>query len=244
MTQQRNNLKICSLLPSGTEILFALGLGGRVVGVSDLCDYPPAARDKKIVSRSKVDASVLTSDQVEKEMRRLLEAGEELYELDRDWLNSNPVDVVLTQDLCYFCEVDASQVIEAVQGMPREPRVEVLQPRTLREILSSIEQVGEACGAVESAGRLVKELEDRIGAVVQAVTRAAAKPRVFSVEGVNPLVIGIQWPPMTIGLIPSRENTRGRCSFPSKRWVTACTRSRRRFTKLIASPCAPQESPI
>ncbi|MCH7713137.1 MAG: ABC transporter substrate-binding protein [Chloroflexi bacterium] len=195
MSQHTNDLRICSLLPSGTEILFALDLGNQVVGVSDLCDYPPAARDKRIVSRSKVDAAVLTSDQVEKEMRRLLEAGEDLFELDRDWLNSNPVDVVLTQDLCYFCEVDAGQVLAAVSGMQREPRVEVLQPRTLADILSSIKQVGDACGAVEAAARLVGELEDRIAAVIHTVALAASKPRVFSVEGVNPLVIGGHWIP-------------------------------------------------
>ena len=195
MSQNQNQLRICSLLPSGTEILFALGLGDRVVGVSDLCDYPLVARDKRIISRSKVDASALSSDQVDKEMRRLLEAGEELFELDRDWLLSNPVDVVLTQDLCYFCEVDAGQVLDAVNGMQREPRVEVLQPRTLAEILSSIRQVGNACGADDAAVRLVNELEERIGAVIEATGRAVAKPRVFSVEGVNPLVIGGHWIP-------------------------------------------------
>ena len=145
MSQQQNELNICSLLPSGTEILFALGLGDRVVGVSDLCDYPPAAKTKRIVSRSKVDAAVLTSEQVENEMRRLLEAGEELFELDRDWLTRHPVDVVLTQDICYFCEVDAAQVMDAVQGMAREPRVEVLQPRTLGEILASIDVLEKTC---------------------------------------------------------------------------------------------------
>lgn len=200
-------MRICSLLPSGTEILFALDLADRVVGVSDLCDYPPAARDKRIVSRSKVDASVLTSDQVEKQMRRLLEAGEDLFELDRDWLNSNPVDVVLTQDLCYFCEVDAGQVLDAVNGMRREPRVEVLQPRTLTDILSSIKQVGNACGAVEAASRLVGELETRIGAVIQAVAHLDARPRVFSIEGVNPLVIGGHWIPDLLETAGGRMDT-------------------------------------
>lgn len=195
MSQNKNDLRICSLLPSGTEILFALGLGNQVVGVSDLCDYPPDARDKRIVSRSKVDASVLNSEQVEKEMRRLLEAGEDLFELDRDWLNDNPVDVVLTQDLCDFCDVDAGVVMDAVHGMQREPRVEVLQPKTLSEILASIKQVGNACGAAGAATRLVEELEDRIAAVIQTASHSDAKPRVFSVEGVNPLVIGGHWIP-------------------------------------------------
>jgi len=195
MSQPPDELNICSLLPSGTEILFALGLGDQVVGVSDLCDYPPEARDKRVVSRSKVDASVLTSEQVENQMRRLLEAGEDLYELDRDWLNTHPVDVVLTQDLCYFCEVDAVQVMDAVRGMPREPLVEVLQPKTLAEILASIKQVGDACGAAEPAARLVKDLEDRIETVVRGTGSLAERPRVFSIEGVNPLVIGGHWIP-------------------------------------------------
>ena len=182
-------------MPSGTEILFALDLGDRVVGVSDLCDYPPEARNKRVISHSKVDVSILTSEQVENEMRRLLESGEDLFDLDREWLGSNPVDVVLTQDLCYFCEVDAGQVLDAVNGMPREPRVEVLQPRTLQEILSSIKQVGKACCAVEAAEVLVDELEVRINAVVRAAANSAPKPRVFSIEGINPLVIGGHWIP-------------------------------------------------
>ena len=204
MNQIPDDLKVCSLLPSGTEILFALGLGGHVTGVSDLCDYPQEARDKRVVSRSKIDAAVLSSEQVEKEMRRLLESGEELYELDQDWLNANPVDVVLTQDLCYFCEMDASQVLDAVGEMVNEPRVEVLQPRTLMEILASIRQVGNACGADEAAATLVQQLEARIAGVVRVVANAKARPKVFSVEGVNPLVIGGHWIPDILAIAGGR----------------------------------------
>jgi len=82
-----------------------------------------------------------------------------------------------------------------VNGMLREPRVEVLQPRTLQEILSSIRQIGNACGAVEASCRLVEELEERISKVVAAVAGSLTRPRVFSVEGVNPLVIGGHWIP-------------------------------------------------
>ena len=93
-------MKICSLLPSGTEILFALGLGDQITGVSDLCDYPPEARSKPVVSRSKIDVSVLSSDEVDKEINRILTAGESPYELNQEWLLTQPPDVVLTQDLC------------------------------------------------------------------------------------------------------------------------------------------------
>ncbi|PKB83206.1 MAG: hypothetical protein BZY88_02615 [SAR202 cluster bacterium Io17-Chloro-G9] len=188
-------MKICSLLPSGTEILFALGLGGQVIGVSDLCDYPVEAMSKHVVSRSKVDASALSSAEVEAEMRRLLEAGEELYQLDQEWLAKNIPDVVLTQDLCYFCEVDASQVIEAVDSLLHAPQVTVLQPKTLEEILASIKQVGAVCQAEVCADRLVVALQSRIDAVAATLHQTTVRPRVFSLEGVNPLVIGGHWIP-------------------------------------------------
>ena len=103
-------MKICSLLPSGTEILFSIGLGDQITGVSDLCDYPPAARTKRVVSRSKIDVSVLSSQQVEEMMQGLLAAGQAPYQIDQEWMEQACPDVVLTQDLCYFCEVDAAAV--------------------------------------------------------------------------------------------------------------------------------------
>ena len=188
-------MKICSLLPSGTEILFALGLGDQIIGVSDLCDFPEQALEKRVVCRSRIDAASLSSEEVEAEMRRLLEAGEELYELDRDWLAENSPDVVLTQDLCYFCEVNSGQVMEVVESMPGQPRVVVLQPRTLADILDTVKQVGVACCAESEARQLVKELRSRIKAVSAALTSVPTKPRVFSLEGVNPLVVGGHWIP-------------------------------------------------
>ena len=77
-------MKICSLLPSGTEILFELGLGDSIVGVTDLCDYPEVVKNKRIVSRSKIDVGILTSEEVESEMHRILDSGEPLFELDQD----------------------------------------------------------------------------------------------------------------------------------------------------------------
>lgn len=188
-------MKICSLLPSGTEILFAMGLGSQVTGVSDLCDYPAEAMSKHVVSRSRVDASVLSSAEVEAEMGRLLAAGEELYQLDREWLTGNTPDVILTQDLCYFCEVDAGQVKEAVNNVLLATEVIVLQPRTLEEILTSIRQVGQACRAEVLADELVARLQSRIGAVAATLEKATARPKVFSLEGVDPLVIGGHWIP-------------------------------------------------
>ena len=123
-------MNICSLLPSGTEILYELGLGDQIIGVTDLCDYPPQVKEKPVVCRSRIDVDAMSSRQVEEMMRRILAAGESPYELDGEWIANNSPDVVLTQDLCYFCEVDAQTVGRTVEQMPMPPEVVVLQPRT------------------------------------------------------------------------------------------------------------------
>lgn len=198
-------MKICSLLPSGTEVLFALGLGDQVIGVSDLCDYPPEAQGKPVVSRSKVDPNVLSSDQVEEVMQRLLATGENPFELDNEWIMGNSPDVVLTQDLCYFCEVDAGQVWEIAGIMPTPPQVVVLQPRTLGEIFDSILQVGEACRADPEAKKLVRSLRDRVEAITGKLSPTKKSPRVFSLEGINPIVIGGHWIPELLQLAGGRQ---------------------------------------
>lgn len=199
-------MKICSLLPSGTEVLYALGLGDQIIGVSDLCDYPPEAQAKPVVCRSKINVSVLSSEEVDQGMRQLLAAGESPYELDQEWLLRQSPNVVLTQDLCYFCEIDAPTVDQAVRDMPAAPRIVVLQPRSLKDIFQSIHQVGEACGAAVAAERLVQELESRVDRVQASLVRVTDQPRVFSLEGINPIVIGGHWIPEMLQLAGGQQD--------------------------------------
>ena len=216
-------MKICSLLPSGTEVLFALGLGDQVVGVSDLCDYPLEARGKPVVCRSKVDPAVLSSDQVEREMRRLLATGESPYELDNDWILRHCPQVVLTQDLCFFCEVNADQVEEAILGLPDPPKVVVLQPRTVGDIFDSITEVGEVCGVARASMRLVKGLQGRVEAITQALKGATPRPRVFSLEGINPIVVGGHWIPELLDLAGGcQEMYPPGCPAARPRWEDIC----------------------
>jgi iron complex transport system substrate-binding protein len=186
-------VRICSLLPSGTEILYTLGLGDQIIGITDLCDYPPEAAIKRVVCRSRIDPSILSSEEVEAEMHRILAAGESPYDLDVDWLRDAAPDVVLTQDLCYFCEVDAGTVGRAVAPIPIPPRVLNLNPRTLDEILDSFLEIGRACQSLQRAIALVDSMRHRINAVKSAISDVSHRPAVFSLEGVNPLVIGGHW---------------------------------------------------
>ena len=198
-------MKICSLLPSGTEILFALGLGEQIVGVSDLCNYPPEASSKHVVSRSKIDVEVLTSDQVEEMIQHLLSTGESPYDLDDEWILNNAPDVVLTQDLCFFCEVDAGHVHQAVEGMADPPKVLVLQPRTVQQVFDTITQIGDACGAPGEAKQLVQGLRERVDVVTRRLDLIESRPKVFSLEGINPIVVGGHWIPDLLRLAGGRQ---------------------------------------
>ena len=246
-------MKICSLLPSGTEILFALGLGEQIVGVSDLCNYPPEAGSKHVVSRSKIDVDVLTSDQVEEMIQQLLSTGESPYDLDNDWILNNPPDVVLTQDLCFFCEVDAGQVQEAVESMADPPNVLVLQPGTVQQIFDTIAQIGDACGAADASVNLVQGLRNRVEFITQRLRGIKYRPKVFSLEGINPIVIGGHWIPDLLQLAGGRQemfppgspavrpNWEEICGWaPEKLYIDLCssdlTRNRREIPWLAGQP--------
>ena len=197
-------------MPSGAEILWELGLSDSVIGVSDLCDYPPdVLRTKPVVSRSRVDPAVMSSEEVEAALREILENGESPYELDYDWLATELPDIVFTQDLCHICEIDAGEVNQAVRGMSVQPKVVVLQPRTFEDILDSIIEVGEVCGVPGRSERFVDALRQRVNAVTARLNSASACPTVFSLEGINPLVAGGHWIPdllqMAGGRVPLLE---------------------------------------
>ena len=189
-------MKICCLLPSGAEILCALGLADNIVGVSDLCDYPPEIlQTKSVVSRSRVDPSVMSSEEVEAALREILVKGESPYDLDYEWLARELPDIVFTQDLCHICEIDAGEVNLAVRGMAVQPKVVVLQPRTFEDILCSIIEVGDVCGVQDRSAELVGSLQGRADAVARKLKSSTFRPSVFSLEGINPLVAGGHWIP-------------------------------------------------
>src|SRR5262245_25767391 len=199
-------VKICSLLPSGTEIVFALGLGDQLVGVSDLCDYPPEARHKPVISRSLIDTAVLSSAEVDAKMRALLSAGTSPFHIEAAVLHQDPPDLVLTQDTCAICDATADDVQRALDGIQPPPQVLVLSPRTVSEILDSITAVGQAVGVPDRACTLVAALEARMHAVATIAAQARHRPRVVSFEGINPLVAGGHWIPELKTLAGGRDD--------------------------------------
>ncbi|MFE0690848.1 ABC transporter substrate-binding protein [Streptomyces xiamenensis] len=166
-------MRIVSLLPSATEILFALGAGDDVVGVTFECDHPPQARERRIVSTSALPEG-LPPAEIDRVVSARMAAGEDLYHLDRGALATLAADLVVTQDLCAVCAVDVSTVHDALDYLSCRAEVLTVDPHTLRQVLDSVRTIGEATGTREAAGHLIAALDRRLAAVRARV--AARRP--------------------------------------------------------------------
>ncbi|MGH9024238.1 MAG: hypothetical protein ACRDV9_14260 [Acidimicrobiia bacterium] len=166
-------MRIVSLIPSATEILFAIGMGDSVVGVTFECDFPTEARSRRVVSSTSLTEG-LTPGQIDAEVRARVAAGEELYRLDQDALRDLDADLIVTQDLCAVCAVDVSGVDEALDYLGCRAEVITLDPMTLEAMLTSILRVGEVTGNIVQAEAVVETLRARLDAVA---TRVAHRPR-------------------------------------------------------------------
>lgn len=182
-------MRIVSLLPSATEIVYALDLGDQLVAVTHECDFPSEARTKPPVTRGLLLAG-LPSASIDRAVRESHRDAHTIYELDVQRLVALEPDVVLTQSLCDVCAVPRSVVDDAVCSMPNTATVVSLDPHSLSEVLENIEEVGEVLGVPERGQRLVVSLRQRIAAVREVVSRMAARPRVFCCEWLDPLYCG------------------------------------------------------
>jgi iron complex transport system substrate-binding protein len=189
-------VRIVSLLPSTTEILFAIGAGDDVVGVTFECDYPPEARDRRIVSTSAMPEG-LTPVEIDAYVVQAMSRGEDLYHLSADALAGLDADLVVTQDLCAVCAVDVSVVDDALAHLGCSAEVLTIDPHTLDEVLGSIETLGESTGHEREAAVLVAEQRSRLAAVRERVA-GRRRPRVMLLEWTDPPFAPGHWVPEMI----------------------------------------------
>lgn len=186
-------MRIVSLLPSATEILFQLGLGDDVVGVTFECDFPDEARTKRIVSTSALPEG-LTPAEIDAVVKERIASGEDLYRLDRGAFSDIDPELVVTQDLCAVCAVDVTVVDDALAYLACSADVVTLDPMSLDEVITSIETVGERTGRSAEAATITAALRDRIAAVAGQV--AGATPRsTLVLEWTDPAFTAGHWVP-------------------------------------------------
>jgi iron complex transport system substrate-binding protein len=188
-----HDVRIVSLLPSTTEILFALGAGDDVVGVTFECDHPAQARSRRVVSTTTLTTG-LSPAQIDAEVRARIAAGEDLYRLDEGALRELAPDLVLTQDLCAVCAIDVTSVDAALAHLGCAAEVLTVDPHTLPDVLASIVSVGVAADREAEARALVAALSRRLDQVRAAVT-GLPRPRVAIVEWTDPPFTSGHWVP-------------------------------------------------
>jgi len=188
-------MKIVSLLPSATEIVYALGLGDDLAAVTDECDFPPEAATKPVVSRRVLPSGrPLPSRRIDEEVRQHMGLKEPLYRLDKALIQRIQPDVILTQDLCRVCAVPSGQVEEALAELGTTAEVLSLDPHSLDQVLEGIEMVGRALDREERAGELVASLRARVDAVRGTALRLPAI-RVLAMEWFDPPFVAGHWVP-------------------------------------------------
>ena len=186
-------MKICSLLPSATEILFALGLGDQVSGVSHECDFPAAAKSKPVLIKSRITHTE-SAAAIDRQVREYLERGESLYSVDFEKLQAIEPHVIVTQDLCHVCAATPDDLAAALAQLKRQPRIVTLNPHSLADVCADIRTVGEATGCEPQAAALVKQFQASVEGVERSVA-GLARPRVLCLEWLDPPYVAGHWLP-------------------------------------------------
>ena len=188
-------MKIVSLLPSATEIVFALGLEDALAGVSFECDFPPAARSKPVVSGTALPTDrPLTARQIDDAVTEKMAEQEPIYTLDAALIAAINPDLILAQDLCRVCAVPSGAVDEALAVLGCRAEVLSLDPTGLDEVIGCIGLVGEITGAASRAAALMEDLRDRVERARGAVA-GRSRPRTFALEWSDPPFNGGHWVP-------------------------------------------------
>src|SRR5437868_9638217 len=227
-------MRIVSLLPSATEILFALGFDREVVGVSHECDFPAEARNKTVVIQSRIpkDAAPLEIDRL---VREYVARGESLYSVDVEKLEELHPDLIITQDLCHVCAASPDDLATALTRFDRRPEVLCLNPQDLGDVWREMLLVGEAICRGAQAEDLVAEIGQRQGALERQLDSSARPKRVAFLEWLNPIYVSGHWVPEMIRCAGG-EDALGRVRTPSFRVQLQDVVEARPHVLLIA-PC-------
>ena len=191
-------MRIVSLLPSATEILYALGLAADVVGVTHECDFPPEAAKKPVLIKPRVDPHAPQAE-IDRQVRELVIRGESIYAVDADLLESLQPDLIVTQDLCHVCAASPDDLATALTRFQSPPRILTLTPHSLDDVWKDIARVGDATGAKSKAETLVANLKSRITLIESVIARSGRRPRVLCLEWLDPFYVAGHWVPEMVG---------------------------------------------
>jgi iron complex transport system substrate-binding protein len=198
-------MRICSLLPSATEVIAALGLRDELVGVSHECDYPPSVRSVPIMVEPMIPSDGLASAEIDRQVGQLVASGQRLYRLNDHLLRQTQPDLILSQDLCHVCAVTPDQLHDALSAMAQQPTILTLNPSTVHDVIDDVVRIGDAAGRSAEGHRLATGLRDRLDAIKTRTHGIAHRPRVVCIEWLAPLYIAGHWVPEMVQLAGGQD---------------------------------------
>src|SRR6266699_691523 len=208
-------MRIVSLLPSATEILFALGLDREIVGVSHECDFPARARTKTVVIHSRIPNDT-PPEEIDRLVQEHVHRGESLYAVDAEVLETLAPDLIITQDLCHVCAASPDDLATTRARFDRRPEVLCLNPQDLGDVWRDILWVGEEALRGPQAEALIAKIGVQLGALEQQLPQSAERPRVAFLEWLQPFYAGGHWVPEMIH-VAGGEDVLGKVRTPSFR---------------------------
>jgi iron complex transport system substrate-binding protein len=204
--------RIVSFLPSATEMVCALGLGDRLVGVTHECDYPPEARGKPVVVRNALPVETMSQREIDVAITQRMRDGLSLYQVDEKLLQELAPDLILTQNLCQVCAPSGNEVSQLLKSLSRQPQILWLTPRSLAEIADNVRELGRATGRSQEAEDLISVGRARLEKIATVTRGLSSRPRVFCMEWLDPVYCSGHWMPEMVRIAGgvdelSREGT-------------------------------------
>jgi iron complex transport system substrate-binding protein len=187
--------RIVSFLPSATEMVYALGLEDRLVGVTHECDFPSSVKQKPVVVRSAVPVETMTEPEIDKAVSERINAGLSVYEVDETLLRTLAPDLILVQDLCDVCAPSGNEVSRALKVLSGRPDIVHLSPKSLAGIFQNIQDIGNAAGCPATAEQWVRESSENLQKITAITRQLPYRPRVFCMEWLDPLYCSGHWVP-------------------------------------------------
>jgi iron complex transport system substrate-binding protein len=188
-----NKLRIVSFLPAATEMVYALGLGGQLAGVSHECDFPAEARAKPVVVRPALPIETMSLREIDVAVGECIGSGGSLYQVDEALLSALKPDLILTQNLCQVCATSGNDLASALKLLDPTPEIVWMSPHSLAEIFENLRELGRVTGRLSQAEIFIQACHDRLQQVAARTSEIAHRPRVFCMEWADPVYCAGHW---------------------------------------------------
>lgn len=197
--------RLISFLPAATEMVFALGAGDNLAGVSHECDFPPAARTKPVVVKPALPFDAMTLSEIDSAVAQRIGSGQSLYEVDERLLREIAPTHILTQELCQVCAPSGNEITRALAALPVKPQILWFSPHGIEEIFGNVRELGAAIGLTVKAEAWITEARARLQKVAEKAKTASRRPRVFCLEWIDPYYCCGHWVPEVVEMAGGKD---------------------------------------